>query len=420
MLVVPKVSLWWNEEFNALQPFIRHRFQEIASTEACDLYDLRRRPVEFEQESTNGRGPSAVSENAAALELIAFYLPQFHPIPENDAWWGEGFTEWRNVVNARPLFDGHYQPRLPSNLGFYDLRLPETREAQAELARAHGITGFCYYHYWFSGKQLLRASVRGGARRAAGRTSPSASAGRTSRGRDDGTDRSRTSSSRRSTARKTTVSTSPGSSRHLLDERAIRVDGKPLFLVYQGRELPDPARTVEIWQARGARGRTSWDPSGVRRDRLGRGLGREPGRLRRQGALPAAVLDPRPATAARGRTGDRPRLSTTSRHGARSPTRRPLRYHRYECVCPSWDNTARRGEDSWVLHNSTPEAYQEWLELAIRRTLERPGSDRLVFLNAWNEWAEGAHLEPDQRHGLAYLEATKRALGARVLPIVPS
>jgi hypothetical protein len=85
-------------------------------------------------------------------------------------------------------------------------------------------------------------------------------------------------------------------------------------------------------------------------------------------------------------------------------------YHRYECVCPSWDNTARRGADSWVLHNSTPEAYQEWLELAIRRTLEPPGSDRLVFLNAWNEWAEGAYLEPDQRYGLAYLEATKRAL----------
>jgi hypothetical protein len=88
----------------------------------------------------------------------------------------------------------------------------------------------------------------------------------------------------------------------------------------------------------------------------------------------------------------------------------PVDYLRYECVCPSWDNTARRGEDAWALHNSTPEAYREWLELAIRRTLEHPPSERLIFLNAWNEWAEGAHLEPDQRHGLAYLEATKRAL----------
>jgi len=408
VLVVPSVSLWWNEAFNALQPAIRDRFQEITSTEACTLYDLRRRPVRSERIPVNGRQPSFDRDDSDALTVIAFYLPQFHPIPENDAWWGEGFTEWRNVANARPLFDGHYQPRLPSTLGFYDLRLPETREAQAALARDHGITGFCYYHYWFSGTQLLERPFDEVL--ASGRPDfpfclcwANEPWSRRWDGQEQDILQPQTYSEEDD--RRHIASLLPA----LLDERAIRVEGKPLFLVYQGRDLPDPARTVEIWQGAAREAglpgvhlvtvETGWD-EGWDASQVGFDgkvlfqpqfsiLGRQP-RLR-LGPGTARVYDYRQACRA---LADPP----------------PVDYHRYECVCPSWDNTARRGDDAWVLHNSSPAAYQEWLELAVRRTLEWPASDRLLFLNAWNEWAEGAHLEPDQQHGLAYLEATKTAL----------
>ena len=212
VLVVPSVSLWWNEAFNALQPAIRNDFREIASTEACAVYDLQRRPVELEQLSTNGHGLNAGGAASDALKLIAFYLPQFHPIPENDPWWGQGFTEWRNVANARPPVR-RPPPAPPAvDLGFYDLRLPEIREAQADLARAHGIQASATTTTGSQGSSCSSARSRRYSR-AGGPTSPSASAGRTNRGRGAGTARTTTSSSRRATARRTTVGTSPGFSR---------------------------------------------------------------------------------------------------------------------------------------------------------------------------------------------------------------
>jgi hypothetical protein len=403
-LVVPKVSLWWNERFNTLQAALGRRFGEIASTEVCDLYDLRPAGLLRRSDRHERWG---VGDSAESLQLIAFYLPQFHPIPENDAWWGEGFTEWQNVAGAEPLFEAHYQPRLPSNLGFYDLRVSETREAQADLARAHGITGFCYYHYWFSGKQLLERPF----------------------------DEVRTSGqpdfpfclcwanepwSRRWDGQEQDVLQPQSYSeaddhRHiagllpaLLDRRAIRVHGKPLFLVYQGRELPDPTRTIEIWQAAAREAglpglhlvtvETGWDAGWDATD-----VGFDAKVLFQPqfsilDTVPKLDLGP-----------DATRVFDYQEAWKVLAHPEPVDYTRYDCVCPSWDNTARRGDASWVLHNSSPDAYQAWLELALRRAMDQPEAERLVFLNAWNEWAEGAYLEPDQRHRLAYLEATRRA-----------
>ncbi len=400
VLVVPKVSLWWNERFNTFQTTLRRRFAEIASTDVCDLYDLGRRADQHER--------SRVDEDAESLRLIAFYLPQYHPIPENDAWWGEGFTEWRNVAGAEPLFEDHYQPRLPSNLGFYDLRLSETREAQANLARGHGITGFCYYHYWFSGKQLLQRPFD----EVLASGQPDFPfclcwANEPWSRRWDGQEQDvlQAQSYSKEDDRRHIAWLLPT----LLDRRAIRVEDKPLFLVYQGRELPDPEQTVEIWQAAAREAglpglhlvsvETGWDAGWDSTE-----VGFDAKVLFQPqfsilDTVPKLDLGP-----------DATRVFDYQEAWKALAHQEPVDYTRYECVCPSWDNTPRRGDASWVLHNSSPEAYQAWLELALRRALERPAAERLVFLNAWNEWAEGAHLEPDQRSGRAYLQATRRAL----------
>lgn len=339
------------------------------------------------------------------LRTIAFYLPQFHPIPENDAWWGRGFTEWTNVTRAAPLFPGHYQPHLPTDLGFYDLRVPETRAAQAALAKEHGIDGFCYYHYWFNGRRILEkpfnAVLKSGA--------------------PDfpfclcwaNENWTRVWDGWNGQVLLEQHYSPEDDRRHLRtlvdafrDPRYIRVDGKPLFLVYRVSMLPQPAQTAEVWREEayrlGVGDLQLCTVESLHGDRV------DPASIGFDAAIefqpdwlnlgtPSRVLD------------QEVRVFDYATMIQRMRERTPANYRRYPCVTPSWDNTARRRKNAYILHNSTPDIYQTWLHEAIDEAFAVDAEEPLVFVNAWNEWAEGAHLEPDQKWGRGYLEATRRA-----------
>jgi lipopolysaccharide biosynthesis protein len=358
-------------------------------------------------------------------KLLAFHLPQYHPIPENDEWWGTGFTEWRNVARATPLFPGHYQPHLPADLGYYDLRLPEVRQQQADLARQYGIQGFCYYHYWFSGKQLLERPV-----------AEILSSGQPDfpfclcwanenwTRRWDGQDQEVLIAQHYSPADDLAHIQSLLPS--FLDPRYIRIQNKPLFLVYRSSALPDPLATTTLWrqqaQASGLEDLylvkvESFTADCQRRpelDGFDAALDFQPD----WGSLPSPRQPPRRwsvlnmlGLARRPHPFRTNRVFSYPEVVAAMLARPAVDYPRIPCVVPSWDNTARRRNGgATILHGSTPEAYGHWLRsvLADRPTLSRL-PEPIVFINAWNECAEGNHLESDLQWGHRYLEETLAA-----------
>ena len=340
------------------------------------------------------------------VKLIAYYLPQFHPIPENDAWWGRGFTEWRNVAKAVPVFAGHYQPKLPGELGFYDLRVVDVMRRQAELARLYGISAFCFHFYWFAGKRLLETPLlsflqnsdidiqfclcwanENWTRRWDG-AEKEILIGQSHSPEDD-------------------VAFLRYLKKYFDDPRYLKVEGKPVLTVYRPSILPDPGETAARWRAEA------------------KSMG-----------LPGLYLV---ASNSFGFSGAQnigfDALSEFPPHGtaARAWEVERLAEHtgevyRYEdCVSaskestikdlciwpgamPSWDNTARRVINGNVYHGSTPHLFRQWLDYSIRRARRNPLGERFVVINAWNEWAEGAYLEPDRRHGYAYLSACGSAI----------
>lgn len=345
------------------------------------------------------------------VRVICFYLPQFHPIPENDAAWGKGYTEWRRVVQARPHFADHYQPRISADLGFYDLRTPESQIAQAELAKQYGVGGFCYYYFSLGGgrKLLERPINQMFASKKPDYPFCVAWANHHWRANWVG---SAEAIAMQTYSEEDAAELIDDLIPMFKDERYIRVDGKPLFVVYDTRALPDPLKYSEIYRSRakaagldglylcrmekeavldpksiGFDASIEFPPSGVR-----------------SVTLDVEPLDPK--------SGFKGRVNDYEQTAFYAINRADTGFDLIRGVMPSWDNTARRpADDATIFHNASPEAYESWLAEAVEWTKKnRKGDERLVFVNAWNEWGESAYLEPDLRHGHKYLEATQRVL----------
>ncbi len=349
------------------------------------------------------------------MDVLALYLPQYHPIPENDVWWEPGFTEWTNLASATELFWGHRRPDLPGELGFYDLRVPETRERQAELAAHHGVTAFCYWHYWFGGGVRLLERPFDEVLASGSPTLPFSLAWANQswsgiwHGAPDRILAEQHYPPGDDEAHFASVLAA------FRDERYLRVKGKPLFGVFRPQELPDAHRFVDTWQ----RLATEAGLGGLYLVAFceSRAWGTQYARHVEDGFDAAVHVEfPFQRTAA---TRVRDRLRTRALafgpgryHYARDLPAYPraLRGVVHPCVYPNWDNTPRLGRRGSVVVDATPERFSHHVRQAVARATLNPDDERLVFIKSWNEWAEGNHLEPDRVHGRAWLEALATGL----------
>ena len=350
------------------------------------------------------------------IRPIAFHLPQYHPIPENDEWWGKGFTEWTNTAKAKPLFPGHYQPHVPADLGFYDLRLAEARAAQAEMAKRYGFEGFCYYHYWFGGKQLLERPF----------------AEILKSGEPDfgfcvcWANQTWTGIWHGAPKRTLIEQTYPGNEDYrkhfeyllpaFLDKRHITVDGKPVFLIYSPLEVPEVRRTMDLWREMASKAGLNglflvgvagphWNPK-----EHGFDASVSPGLPKLRGWVSWRTPVKRLLQKYQKMKGW-PTVHSYEKILSDLLNRPAPGIENYPCVIPNWDNSSRSGSNGLVLHGSTPELFRRHFRDALELAKDLPEERRFVFVKSWNEWAEGNHLEPDLKYGHAYLRVVAEEMG---------
>ncbi len=336
--------------------------------------------------------------------LVAFYLPQFHTIPENDEWWGKGFTEWRNVTRALPQFEGHYQPKLPGDLGFYDLRNVEVMHEQARLAREYGISAFCFYFYWFGGKTLLETPLRNWLNdKSIDLKFCLCWANEKWTRKWDGRGDEILIDQKHSP--EDDIAFIEHVAEYMRDPRYLRVDGKPILVVYRPGLLPDVRGTATRWR--------EWCAAhGVGDIQIAYVESFESSSPTEYG-LDASIAFPPNLHPAQNITAQQSLLNPAFEGDvldwrALPRALAPAQSGRYPGVAPSWDNEARRPGRGRAFFHASPRRYRDWLVASMRNS--RALATDPVFINAWNEWAEGAVLEPDARLGYANLQASRDAL----------
>ncbi|MCH5247549.1 MAG: glycoside hydrolase family 99-like domain-containing protein [Muribaculaceae bacterium] len=364
-------------------------------------------------------------------KVIAFYLPQYHPTPDNERWWGKGFTEWTNVAKAKPLFRGHYQPKIPADLGFYDLRLSEIREAQAELAREAGIYGFCYYHYWFgNGKQELELPfnevLRTGKPDFPFMLCWANESWHKKFWNKDGV----------GTSKEILIEqTYPGEKDivnhfyHLLpafkDPRYIRIYGKPAFMIYMPENIPSLGQFIKKWEELGMREGLGGIYFIGHLQKLNDKQVANSIKLYENNNFNAINLVDHYSVIEtfykehffkhlRNKIErillKRPITIDYKNINKRVISKENKANNVYPTLIPNWDHTPRSGKNGRVYTNVSPKLFAEQVSYCLDLISDKDDEDKIIFLKSWNEWGEGNYMEPDLEFGHGFLKALKNSL----------
>ena len=358
--------------------------------------------------------------------VIAMYLPQYHPIPENDDVWGKGFTEWNNVAKARPLFRGHHQPNIPADLGFYDLRLPEIREQQAQLARDAGVEGFMYWHYWFgNGKRLLERPIDEVL--ASGKPDFPFCFGWANH---DWKTSTWTTMKNFQTNKMICEQTYPGDEDYIMhfnwclkafkDSRYIKVDGKPFFLLYDATALPDAKHFFELWDKlakdNGFPGihfvglSDSWDHAVQEKLDMGYDAVAHSGKWVAETKLKGKynkLIQHKLRQFMNLPILDKYDYAEASQYLV---TEKDKDENVYPCIIPGWDRSPRSGKRAIIWYNNKPEYWKKHVQKAVDAVQGKEEEHKIIILRSWNEWGEGNYVEPDEQWGHAFLDALKEVL----------